>query len=166
MCGCARSRLIGPGDHPRGLISYVTQSLLRGERPALTTGEPVWDYLYVADAARAVALLASHPEAGGIYNLASGTARTIRSLVERLRDQINPDLALGFGEIPYHADQIMSLRADISRLQRLTDWFPRCLWRRDYSALSKEYQSEEYQSEEYQSEEYQSEEYQRKTSPA
>lgn len=114
----------GSGDDPRGLIPFVAQALLRGERPALTGGEQEWDYLHVDDAARALVVLASVPDAEGIFNLASGTAQTVRSLVERLRDQIDPALPLGFGEIPYHPDQIMHLRADVSKLRRLTNWSP------------------------------------------
>ena len=115
----------GKGDDPRGLIPFVTQTLLRGARPALTAGEQVWDYLHVEDAAAGLAALAFAADASGIYNLASGTAQTVRSLVERLRDQIDPRLPLGFGEIAYHPDQIMNLQADVSRLQAATGWTPK-----------------------------------------
>lgn len=114
--------IYGTEDDPRGLIPFVAKSLLRGQRPALTAGAQCWDYTYVEDAARALVQLAITPNAQGIYNLASGTAQTVRTLVERIRDMINPDLPLGFGEIPYHPDQIMNLKADITKLQQLTGW--------------------------------------------
>jgi len=113
----------GPQDHPRGLIPFVIRTLLRGERPSLTAGEQRWDYLYVEDAARALARLASAP-AAGIFNVASGEAGSLRGLVERIRDLIDPALPLGFGEIAYPPDQLMSLQADVSKLQRLAGWFP------------------------------------------
>lgn len=115
----------GPADNPGWLIPYVILTLLRGECPALTTGEQRWDYLYVEDAARAIWQAATNPAAQGVFNLGSGEAYTIRSIVERIRDLVDPSLPLGFGEVLYRPDQIMHLQADISRLQQATDWAPR-----------------------------------------
>jgi len=114
----------GPADNPSWLIPYVILTLLHGERPALTTGEQRWDYLYVEDAARAIWQVATNPAAQGIFNLGSGEAYTVRSIVERIRDIIDPSLPLGFGEVPHRPDQIMHLQADISRLERVTGWSP------------------------------------------
>ncbi len=115
--------LYGPQDNPQGLIPFVIRTLLRGERPSLTAGEQHWDYLYVDDAAQALTRLASIP-ADGIFNVASGAASSLRSLIERVRNLIDPSLPLGFGEIAYPPGQMMSLQADISKLQRLANWSP------------------------------------------
>ncbi|MBL7372666.1 NAD-dependent epimerase/dehydratase family protein, partial [Escherichia coli] len=45
----------GPKDDLSWLIPYMARRLLAGERPALTPGEQIWDYIYVEDAAAAVA---------------------------------------------------------------------------------------------------------------
>jgi UDP-glucose 4-epimerase len=115
----------GPGDDPSWMISYVTRSLLRGERPALTLGEQKWDFLYADDAAEAIVRAAESPLAQGVYNLGSGEAYPLRSVIEQIRDYIDPRLELGFGEVPYRADQVMWLQADISRLTADSGWHPR-----------------------------------------
>lgn len=115
----------GPKDHPRWLIPYVALRLLRGEKPELTAGRQPWDYLYVDDIARAVVAVADDIDAEGIYNVASGRVVTIRRVVERIRDLIDPELPLGFGELLYRPDQVMHLEADIGRLHRATGWSPR-----------------------------------------
>jgi len=114
----------GPADDPLRMISYVILALLRGGKPALTPGEQRWDYLYVRDVVEAIWQVAIAPEARGIFNLGSGNAHTIRGIVERIRDLIDPSLLLGFGEVPYRPDQIMHLQADITRLQQATGWSP------------------------------------------
>lgn len=114
----------GPKDDMEHLIPQVTLALLRRERPALTPGEQRWDYLYVEDAAQAIWQAATHPAARGIFNLSSGNACAVRSIVERIRDLVDPHLPLGFGEIAYPPDQVMYLQADISRLQRAAGWSP------------------------------------------
>jgi UDP-glucose 4-epimerase len=116
--------IYGPKDGVRHLIPTVVLKLLAGEKPALTQGEQRWDYLFVEDAAEAIYRVAAKPEVQGIFNLGSGEAYTLRSIIERIRDLIDPGLPLGFGEIPYRPDQSMHLQADISRLRRETGWTP------------------------------------------
>jgi nucleoside-diphosphate-sugar epimerase len=114
----------GPVDDQGWMIPYLILSLLQGERPSLTEGTQYWDYLYVTDVADAIYLTAATPDASGVFNLGSGKAYSIRAIIERIRDMIDPSLPLGFGEVPYRPDQIMHLQADISRLQQATGWSP------------------------------------------
>jgi nucleoside-diphosphate-sugar epimerase len=116
--------LYGPTDTPQWMIPYTILTLLKKQKPALTLGEQRWDYLYVEDAVEAIWRAAITSSARGIFNLGSGEAHTIKSIVERTRDLIDTNLPLGFGEVPYRPDQIMHLQADISRLQQATGWAP------------------------------------------
>ena len=115
----------GPGDGLECMIPRLIERLLNRERPALTTGEQRWDYVYVEDAAEAVYRAAVSLEARGIYNLGSGQVETIRRVVERIRDLVDPQLPLGLGEVAFGPEQVMHLQADIGRLQRDLDWSPR-----------------------------------------
>ena len=114
----------GPMDDPGHMIPYIILSLLRGQKPALTHGGQRWDYLHVADAARAIWKVANSPDVQGVFNLCSGRALSVRSIAERIRDLMDPGLLLGFGEIPYGPDQRMALEADVSRLRDATGWTP------------------------------------------
>lgn len=114
----------GPKDDPRHLIPSVIHKLLAREKPSLTTGEQQWDYLYVDDAAQAIERLGQNAEARGFYNLGSGQTRSVRHIVEYIRDLIDPSLPLGLGDLQYRPDQVMFLRADISRLCQITGWRP------------------------------------------
>jgi UDP-glucose 4-epimerase len=114
----------GPRDNPGHLIPSVIRQLLAGERPALTLGEQIVDYLFVEDAAAALYRAAVSPTVQGTYNLASGRPVTIRALVEQARDLIDPALPLGWGEIPYRPDQVMRLEADVQALRTAAGWGP------------------------------------------
>jgi nucleoside-diphosphate-sugar epimerase len=57
-------------------------------------------------------------------NLGYGVAYPLREVVERVRDLVNPSLALQFGAVPYRPDQVMHLQADITKLTRATGWQP------------------------------------------
>lgn len=115
----------GPHDGPLTMISSVASALLKGEKPSLTAGEQIWDYLYSFDAAQAFALLAERGVSGKTYVLGSGEGRPLREYVTRLRDAIDPSLPLGFGEVPYAPLQVMHLEADISDLRADVGFSPR-----------------------------------------
>lgn len=114
----------GPGDGPNTMITGVIRQLLERKKPALTEGVQEWDYLYSEDAARAFRLLAQSGVSGKVYVLGSGTARPLKTYIEQLRDMIDPELPLGFGEIPYGPLQVMQLEADITELSEDTGFRP------------------------------------------
>lgn len=114
----------GPMDEPTYLIPYVIRTLLKGDKPALTQGDQFWDYLYVQDVVDAISVVATNEKARGIYNLGSGQPRTIKTIVERVRDLIDPELPLGMGDKLYGPNPIMHLQADTRRLEAATGWKP------------------------------------------
>lgn len=115
----------GPGDSPAHMLPALIESLLRRERPSLTSGEQRWDYLYIDDAIAAITQTAAKPSLSGMFNVASGHAGSLRSIVEQVRDLIDPSLPLGLGDMPYRADQVMHLEGDITRIRQATGWQPR-----------------------------------------
>jgi UDP-glucose 4-epimerase len=114
----------GPKDDPAWMIPSLIRTLLNGERPPLTPGTQLWDYVHVEDAARAIEQTALNAHASGVFNLGSGQSRTIRHVVEQIRDEIDPRLPLGFGDVPFRPDQVMHLEADTGRLREATGWAP------------------------------------------
>lgn len=117
--------LYGPRDHVGWVLPSVICALLRGESPALTAGEQLWDFAYAGDAAQAAADILETDKAAGNFNLGSGEAPPLRKTIEMIRDLIAPQIALGFGQVPYRLDQVMQLQADITRLKKHTGWQPK-----------------------------------------
>ncbi len=115
----------GPGDDRGTMIMSTICELLEGRKPALTKGEQRWDYLYVDDAADALYRIALSGRNEAAYPLGSGTALPLREYIQVLRDEIDPSLPLGLGEIPYGEKQVMNLRADIGSLQTDTGFAPK-----------------------------------------
>ena len=85
----------------------------------------MWDYLYADDVAEAFMLLADKGRDGCVYPIGSGVARPLREYIEIIRDEIDPSLPLGFGEVPYSDKQVMHLCADISKLREDTGFAPK-----------------------------------------
>jgi len=115
----------GPDDNQGWLIPSLTRDMLAGRRPKTTHGTQRWDYLFVADAARGILAAAVTPGATGIFNLGSGEAVTVRSVIEAVRDFAAPNMELIFGEIPFRPDQVWHMEADNTRLKEATGWSPK-----------------------------------------
>ena len=115
----------GPHDTMDAMIMSTTEKLLRGERPSLTSGAQIWDYLYADDAAEALYRLAVYGKSGAVYPVGSGKACHLREYIETLRDVVDHSLPLGFGAVPYGDRQVMHLEADISALEADTGFRPR-----------------------------------------
>jgi UDP-glucose 4-epimerase len=114
----------GPRDDANRMIPALIEKLLDRQRPAITAGKQLWDFLYIDDATEAVIRLAQTSSASGVFNMASGLAVPLGQVAECIRDLIDPGLELGLGDVPYASDQIMHLQGDISRLKHVTGWQP------------------------------------------
>ena len=116
--------IYGPYDGENTMIMSVISKLLKGEKPSLTPGGQMWDYLYSKDVANAFYLLGEKGKNGSIYCLGGGEARPLKEYVEILKDAIDEKLELGFGDVPYGDKQVMHLCADITNLTEDTGFRP------------------------------------------
>ena len=113
----------GPGDHPHWMIPFVIREFLSGRAPQVTKCEQLWDYLFVADAARAIASVADG-KIFGAFNLGSGEAWPLKKIVEIIRMETNSAVQPNYGAVPYRPDQVMHLQANIAKLHTVTGWKP------------------------------------------
>lgn len=114
----------GPFDGAHTMVMSGIGKMLNGEVASYTKGEQMWDYLYCKDAANAFYLAALKGVHGSIYPIGSGIVRPLSEYICAIRDAINPDLDIGFGEVDYYPGQVMFLCADISKLTADTGFKP------------------------------------------
>lgn len=108
----------GPGDLPQRLIPATVAKLRAGEKMLLSSGEQKRDFVYAPDAAKMlVALLNS--KATGAYNIGSGEARSVRSVVEAIAERLNARDLPQFGAVQPRAWEPPLLVADMRKLDAL-----------------------------------------------
>lgn len=92
----------GPGDaRPHKVIPYVTMTMLRGERPKLTSGRRLLDWVYIDDVVRGLLAAAAVPGIEGrTIDLGSGNQVSVHDVVEQIAQIIDPDLKPEFGALP------------------------------------------------------------------
>ena len=113
----------GPGDNNSMIMSCIN-SILDNKKFDTTKGDQKWDYLYSEDCARAFFAIAKKGKDGAVYTIGSGESNPLREYIEKIRDIINPNFKIGFGNIDYYPNQVMYLCADISKLTEDTGFIP------------------------------------------
>ncbi len=114
----------GPRYLPNTVVNHTINELLKGNSPALSGGDQIWDFIYCDDVAKALYLLADKGRDGELYVIGSGTAKPLKDYLLKIRDMIAPDIKLGLGDIPYSDSTVMHLSCDISKLKADTGYAP------------------------------------------
>jgi len=121
--------LLGAGQAPRfalpGFAAQLAEIAAEGREPVLKVGNlgARRDFVHVADAAEAFGLLLERGVAGSVYNLASGTARSIGELLAELVATSGLDARTEIDPERVRPVDVPLLEGDASRLRRL-GWAP------------------------------------------
>lgn len=118
----------GPNDGSATMIISGILDMLYDAIPKFTKGEQMWDYLYCADAARAMRLIGEKGKNGSVYCVGSGKVEQLSSYIHKMRDAVvksgKTNAKINLGAVPYADKQVMYLCADISALTRDTGFVP------------------------------------------
>lgn len=111
----------GPGAPPQRLIPSVLAAIRAGKALQTTHGEQQRDFIYASDAADIlVRMLLS--EENGAFNVGTGRATTVRSVVEYLASRYGrPDLPQ-FGAVSPTPDEPAVLVADMKKTHNRMSW--------------------------------------------
>lgn len=121
---CRILSVYGPYDGAHTMVMSGIGIMLEGKKASYTKAEQMWDYLYCKDAAKAFFLAATKGRDGAVYSVGSGSVRRLSEYIEAIRDAVNPDLPIGFGEVEYYPGQVMYLCADTDSLIKDTGFEP------------------------------------------
>ena len=107
----------GEKENETWLFPSLIQKIKTENEMNFTLGEQKYAYLYVKDFALIIDKIVSLEIQSGIYNVSSDIVRSIRSLVEEVRDRINPKFQLNFGALKYRDNQSMHIQGSIKKLK-------------------------------------------------
>jgi len=115
----------GPNCQPQTVLNYTLTELMNNRRPSLSGGDQVWDFIYTADVARALLLLAEKGKDGEVYVIGSGEADLLKNYLIKASDILSDVTkkkppVLGLGDKPYGESAVMHLACDISKLKKDT----------------------------------------------
>ena len=124
---------IGPGQRPQFVPAAFACQVAAMERgtaePVLHVGnlESRRDMIDIRDVANAYFHAATMGHPGAVYNISTGQARTISTVVAGLRDLSRVDFEIRLDPARVQAVDVRAQRGDATKLQRETGWRPSVL---------------------------------------
>jgi nucleoside-diphosphate-sugar epimerase len=111
--------LFGPKEDLQWLLPSVIRTIFDGTEMNLTPGLQRYAYLYVKDFSQLVLnmILNSKSSISGIYNISSTNTISLKQLVQKIGNVINPSVNLNFGALPYRHYQSMHMEGDMTKYQ-------------------------------------------------
>ena len=119
----------GEGENSARLINTFVRTMVCGGSMRLSEGNQLYDFVYVADVARALYLVAENGIDGKDYVIGSGSPRPLRDYLEEAWEIIRtekglPEKELEFGGLATRAIYLPEEAFDISSLQNDTGYIP------------------------------------------
>jgi UDP-glucose 4-epimerase len=106
------------------VVPHTITSLLRGEAPALSSGQRLCDWVYIDDVVDALLLLADTPAViGRVVDVGSGRLHTVRHVVETISALVGADIEPAFGGLPDRQDETEAV-ANVAETARICGWRP------------------------------------------
>lgn len=109
-------------DRNTTMIMSVLDKMMRNETINMTKCEQQWDYLFEDDAGDALYYIGEHSKESSIYCLGSGECHSLKFYVEEMKSIVQSSSQINYGVIPYTANSVMNLHADIFSIKEITGW--------------------------------------------
>lgn len=118
------SNIYGPGETSPRLINTSIRKLLNGEHCAFSTGEQMYDFIYIDDAVKEFVAIGEKGKANKTYYIGSEEPRPLREFLCELRDVVAPGVEIGLGEFPFNGVSLSYNEFDILAVKKDTGFFP------------------------------------------
>lgn len=109
----------GEGEADNWLIPSTIKNMLKGGSMDFTPGEQRYAYLYIGEVAAALLAATEKDAPSGVYNISADKTISIKELLTKIRDKVNPQFTLNFGALPYREGQTMLMQGDNNKLKQL-----------------------------------------------
>lgn len=114
----------GEGEIAPRLVNSMIRNLLAGKYQSFSSGEQMYDFLHIQDAAKAFCLIGEKGKEDSQYIIGSGMARPLKQYLETIRDTVAPEMKLGLGELEFHGLEMPESMFNIDSLVTDTGFAP------------------------------------------
>ena len=110
------SNIYGDGEKSERLINTTIKKFLKKEKTSFTHGEQLYDFIYIKDAARAFYLVGERGKPFTSYYIGNPKPHPLKDFIQRMRNVINKDIELSFGEVPFQGALLKYDEFDTNKL--------------------------------------------------
>lgn len=120
------SNVYGAGEYSQRFVVSTIKKLLKGEHVPFTSGEQMYDFLYITDAAEALSILGESGEHGQSYYVGHEEPKQLKAFLRQMADSVSPGMPLALGEIDMGTAPPLTYREfDMGKMKRLFGFEPK-----------------------------------------
>jgi GDP-4-dehydro-6-deoxy-D-mannose reductase len=116
--------IFGPGQRREFLIPAILDQIRNGKAIRVKTLEPRRDFLFLDDAVAGFISAMADPAGYRVVNLGSGVSHSVAEVADTIQAAAGTRLPVSSDEEP-RVNEILDVRADITRARKLLGWAPR-----------------------------------------
>lgn len=114
------SNIYGPGEISARLINTSIRKLQSGQHTSFSSGEQLYDFIYIDDAARMFAAIGEYPAKRKNYYIGNRYPRKLKEFLQEMRDVVAPNAVLGLAELPFEGVSLTYHEFDMTAVYRDT----------------------------------------------
>lgn len=118
------SNIYGPGEQSPRLINTSIKKLLNSEHCAFSSGEQIYDFIYIDDAAKSFVAIGKKGVANRTYYIGSQSPKPLKEFLYELRNQIDPSIEIGLGEISFNGVSLTYNEFNVHAVKEDTGFIP------------------------------------------
>lgn len=122
---CFISNTYGIGNTTMNFVNFASKKMLSGERASFTAAEQNYDFVYITDTITGLYLCGANGKSNSSYYIGSGKARQLKDYIKIIRDTIDPEITLYFGEVPFNGKSLPLEEYDCSPIMNDTGYVPK-----------------------------------------
>lgn len=115
---CLISNIYGAGERSERFIFTTIKKMLCHQKLQFSSGEQYYDFIYISDAVKAIALAGLQGKSNTEYYIGNERRHKLKEFIFLMKETIDPAAQLCMGEIPYKESFMDQCGIDFGRLQR------------------------------------------------
>lgn len=124
-CWAYLSNTYGIGNYTANFVNFAAKVMLSGQPANFTAGEQLYDFVAVEDTIQGLYCIGEKGKPNTAYYIGSNRPTKLKHFIEAIRDQIDSDIVLNLGAVPFHGISQPETVFDCTKLIRDTGYFPK-----------------------------------------
>lgn len=124
-CWAYLSNTYGIGNYTSNFVNFAAKLMLTGQPANFTAGDQLYDFVSVEDTAQGLYCIGKQGRKNTAYYIGSGHPRPLKYFIQEIRNQINPEIELHLGVIPFHGISQAPSVFNCEKLMKDTGYTPR-----------------------------------------
>lgn len=119
------SNTYGVGNYTSNFVNFASKTMITGKPADFTSGEQPYDFVYVSDIAQGLYCIGDKGKTNYSYYIGSTHPRKLKEFIKEIRDEIDPNITLNLGAVPFNGVRQPAEVFDCSALVEDTGYRPR-----------------------------------------